>query len=435
MLLKAIFPLLIFPAFSEVLFSDECRKLYGLWACSDCNECQTLDSCTDEEAQYRAGFLCHEWPFFNGIGFTYLPVEDKHISCARQNHTTCLEWEERKESSAELAVTDCTCKDYITEGNSDYCKNWGCKGIGLAKCRGDDNDCGVTHQIGSITFTEDCCGYRSCGDGCTEGVQYKKTIRDEFQNCTCIRPLVREAVGNKVTTFCDHWECLDWSDTAGYNYLEYETHTCSRRNVDYGYCEKWNWDTDDHDSFENTACHCMDTMSTNTTGVACQRFECSEKGAEKIAPNLLWAFWGVTFIPHFVLGLWSSIFQFSVLCDNGDMIDLFADAKKYMRTGECSRALAVGVALHSTGGVLASLLGGGIGAFVIELCGVFVILLCSWVVWKLAEMQKVTSVDEADAAAGQPTDNGYDAHEVGVNSRQHKYAATGHVDMNISETL
>jgi len=38
-------------------------------------------------------------------------------------------------------------------------------------------------------------------------------------------------------------------------------------------------------------------MSSNGDGkTACQEFDCVEKGAEKIAPNLLWALWALTMV-------------------------------------------------------------------------------------------------------------------------------------------
>ena len=291
----------------EVLFPDECRKPNDFWACSDCDKCQTLYGCSDEDALYRAGYYCSEWPFFNQVSpprtyqdnvhtwALYLPLETKHITCEAHNQTTCLEWEERKESQTELAVTDCVCENYVYGGNSDYCSDWGCEGIGLKKCDVYDYDCGTSHTIGSITYTDDCCGYRSCGDDCSEFVQFPKTMRDEFQNCTCIKPAVDEYVGDTRTVFCEKWECIDYANTAGkYNYLEYETHTCSKRNADFGYCEDWDWQTDDYDSFENTACECVDVMTTGAA-TTCRQFECLEKGAEKISPNLLWSIFGGVF--------------------------------------------------------------------------------------------------------------------------------------------
>jgi hypothetical protein len=119
-------------------------------------------------------------------------------------------------------------------------------------------------------------------------------MRDEFQECTCIKPAVAEDVGDTRTTFCAKWECIDRADAAGYSYLEYETHTCSKRNADFGYCEKWDWQTDDFDSFENTACDCVETMTNSELDVTCKQFKCKEKGAEKISPNLLWALWALT---------------------------------------------------------------------------------------------------------------------------------------------
>ena len=152
--------------FGEVLFPDECRKRDGLWSCTDCSKCLSFDECTYEDALYKSGYYCNEWPYFNRVPppkkYLYLPLETKHITCELQNQTTCLEWEERKESQTELAVTDCVCQDYVYEGDSDYCKTWGCIGIGLEKCAGGDWDCGTTRTIGNITFTEECCGWRGC---------------------------------------------------------------------------------------------------------------------------------------------------------------------------------------------------------------------------------------------------------------------------------
>jgi len=297
----------------EVLFADECRKPDELWSCSDCDRCLSPDECTDEDALHKAGYICKEWPFFNRVNpphryqdnihtwALFLPLEEKQITCESHNQTTCLQWEEKKESAKELAVTDCVCEDYVYEGNSDYCQDWGCSGIGLKKCISGDWDCGSSVTVGSITYTTHCCGTRSCGDGCTFDVMLPKRTRDEVQDCTCIRPMIVEHVGDTTTTYCEKWECIDYANSPGYSYLEYETHTCADRNADFGYCEKWNWHTDDKDSFENTACTCVDTM-TSSGATACRQFDCTEKGAEKIFPNLLWALWSLTMLGFYVTG-------------------------------------------------------------------------------------------------------------------------------------
>eukprot|EP00603_Paraphysomonas_imperforata_P012794 CAMPEP_0114468730 /NCGR_PEP_ID=MMETSP0104-20121206/10337_1 /TAXON_ID=37642 ORGANISM="Paraphysomonas imperforata, Strain PA2" /NCGR_SAMPLE_ID=MMETSP0104 /ASSEMBLY_ACC=CAM_ASM_000202 /LENGTH=417 /DNA_ID=CAMNT_0001642333 /DNA_START=93 /DNA_END=1346 /DNA_ORIENTATION=+ len=292
----------------EVLFADECRKPGDMWSCSDCDRCLSIDECTDEDALHKAGYYCQEWPFFNRVNpprryqdnthawALFLPLEEKQVTCEAHNQTTCLQWEERKESAKELAVTTCVCEDYVYEGNSDYCQDWGCSGIGLKKCPVHDYDCGTSITVGSITYTTHCCGTRSCGDNCNTVVQYPKRLRDEVQNCTCIRPTIVEHVGDTTTTFCEKWECTDSANSPGYSYLEYETHTCTLRNTDIGYCEKWDWQTDDYDSFENTGCTCVETMTSSGTGTACKQFDCTEKGAEKVSPNLLWALWTLSIL-------------------------------------------------------------------------------------------------------------------------------------------
>jgi hypothetical protein len=309
----------------EVLFADECRKPEDLWSCSDCDSCTSIDECTDEDAMYRAGYYCKEWPYFNQVAppnryqdkihtwALYLPLEDKQINCTSHNQTTCLKWEERKESKTELAVTDCVCEDYVYGGHSDYCKDWGCVGIGLKKCPSNSYDCGDTRTIGSITFTLDCCVKLTCDGECTNVEQERKTMRDEYQDCTCLKPMVVENVGDTITTFCEKWECIDYADAGSYSYLEYETHTCSERNADYGFCERWDWQTDDDETFQNTKCNCVET-TTFSGGVvsACSQFDCKEKGAEKISPNLLWALWGLTII-IFLLPGWATFFVVWVL--------------------------------------------------------------------------------------------------------------------------
>jgi hypothetical protein len=248
----------------------------------------------------------------------FLPLETKHITCELQNQTTCLEWEERKESSAELAVTDYMRQDYLYEACNDYCNTWGCIGIGLEMCKSHEWDCGTSHTIGkSFTFTDDCCGRRCIKDNGCHNLQYPKRKRDEIQDCICTKTAVYKTVGN---TFCQEWECLDFSSTKGYSYKEYETHTCSERNSIFGYCQKWDWHTDDYDSFENTKCNCMETMISGTD-IACQRFECMEKGAEKISPYLVCAIIENVFAVSFAAwslyyreeeGFWHNLF--SVLC-------------------------------------------------------------------------------------------------------------------------
>ena len=124
----------------------------------------------------------------------------------------------------------------------------------------------------------------------------------------CVKPAVDECVGDTRTVFCEKWECIDYANTAGkYNYLEYETHTCSKRNADFAYCEDWDWQTDDYDSFENTACECVDVMTTGAA-TTCRQFECLEKGAEKISPNLLWSILGGVFSLELIRMLYFPLF-------------------------------------------------------------------------------------------------------------------------------
>ncbi len=40
----------------------------GLFACRDRTRCTDISNCTSDDAQYRAGYLCHGFPYFNGWG-------------------------------------------------------------------------------------------------------------------------------------------------------------------------------------------------------------------------------------------------------------------------------------------------------------------------------------------------------------------------------
>jgi hypothetical protein len=75
------------------LFEDKCRVHGGLWSCSDCDKCTDV-GCTYEEAQWRAGYYCNGWPFFNRLppveAAFFLPVESKNIYCDLSANSTCL---------------------------------------------------------------------------------------------------------------------------------------------------------------------------------------------------------------------------------------------------------------------------------------------------------------------------------------------------------
>lgn len=67
MLLVASFLLAATVIEGKVLFGDECLSHRGLWACSDCDSCTSLLDCPFEEAEYRAGYKCLNWPYFNRV--------------------------------------------------------------------------------------------------------------------------------------------------------------------------------------------------------------------------------------------------------------------------------------------------------------------------------------------------------------------------------
>ena len=51
----------------DLPFEDKCRVHGGLWACSDCEKCTSLADCNYDDAKWRSGFYCHEWPYFNRV--------------------------------------------------------------------------------------------------------------------------------------------------------------------------------------------------------------------------------------------------------------------------------------------------------------------------------------------------------------------------------
>jgi hypothetical protein len=52
---------------AKVLFEDKCRVHGGLWACSDCDVCTSIDDCTYDDAIWRSGYYCNDWPYFNRV--------------------------------------------------------------------------------------------------------------------------------------------------------------------------------------------------------------------------------------------------------------------------------------------------------------------------------------------------------------------------------
>jgi len=194
-------------------------------------------------------------------------------------------WEERKESGTELAATACNCSNYVTIDNSDYCEKWSCEGVSMAKCTDADDDCGSLKIIGIDTEYYDTCCYTTCSDNHCTDHEDKKNIRHETQECVCTKTVVETGITDNVTTYCQEWQCIDES-TGKYGYKEFESHVCHTRNVQYGYCEDWQWQTDDYESWENTACTCSQTNATTGGLETCMLFECKEKGSLKVWPEL-----------------------------------------------------------------------------------------------------------------------------------------------------
>jgi len=212
-------------------------------------------------------------------------------------------WEEKKESGEELAIAACTCSEenYITAGNSDYCQSWTCEGVGVKKCpQGNTANCGSYISIGLDSGYYTQCCYQECDDdnNCHSVVDNKK-VHNEFQDCLCTNTVVDTDVTNGITTYCDAWQCIDYQaktrESTNYGYYEYELHTCNKRNATYGFCEDWEWQTDDYYSWENTACDCVLSINSTDGLTTCGEFECKEKGATKTFPEFGWVGFGIGF--------------------------------------------------------------------------------------------------------------------------------------------
>jgi hypothetical protein len=87
-LMKFSFASDIYPL--EFPVNDECREADGLWSCTDCDKCLTLDGCSEYDALYRSGHLCHTWPWYNGgapiLPTVYSTYEIKHMTCLQSRN-------------------------------------------------------------------------------------------------------------------------------------------------------------------------------------------------------------------------------------------------------------------------------------------------------------------------------------------------------------
>lgn len=91
-------PTVTFQPTATVTVPDISSKIHsiphaGKWSCSDGDKCVNLHECTNDEAAYRTGNFCHEWPWYNGgypLGFLRETESSiKTLECFEGRLTNC----------------------------------------------------------------------------------------------------------------------------------------------------------------------------------------------------------------------------------------------------------------------------------------------------------------------------------------------------------
>lgn len=238
---------------------------------------------------YRAGYLCREWPYYNGgppltVNPKRSALEKKDIHCTDPRNANCQSWIQTKQAYEELAFGVCECNEYISNATSDYCERWSCIDTEITKCDlvKFEYDCGNYVDLGyNISYYDKCC-YELVFEDTTTIETYTKDTHDEYINCECLQTSSRPNSKYPDVKYCDYWFCNDYHG----DYIEYENHYCTSRSPE-GYCEVEEWTTDNYHKFENTYCECVtEDIDVETGHAYCYKYECEERGMLKYRPNV-----------------------------------------------------------------------------------------------------------------------------------------------------
>jgi len=98
------------------------------YACSSKSDCTSID-CTDNQAAYRAGYLCHNFPWFNGYyPWSALQWDDEqelYTCVTATNNTFCQRWSADENSGGEAETGFCDCDRADSTGQ--FCQEWSCE--------------------------------------------------------------------------------------------------------------------------------------------------------------------------------------------------------------------------------------------------------------------------------------------------------------------
>jgi len=278
------------------IFGEDCMDCAYDWACHDRTMCKDT-MCSDWQAARRAGFICEEFPWYQG---GWWPFDDLDYESESQYYT-CLTNNQRRSSYETIHdKTDSVLLEYYddteqleekTSANrlsksSDrfegeiqkireiagfierrrttqtYCDSWEWYDASIRKF----GECACSEEDESGNF----CAKWRCWKAETAGCEYYNCLRlnrytckcdcDSWGNCNYNRTLPLDydykdcscTHASQNSTYCKAWNC-EWMDVNETSTGEYEDYSCTE---DEQYCTRWLGDMDGAYNFKKSSCYC-----------------------------------------------------------------------------------------------------------------------------------------------------------------------------------
>ena len=248
-------------------------------ACRDTSLCNTVAQCSDRDALYRSGHLCHGFPYYNGgppLTALHWSTVSKQYNCTVGSASGCRVWTSREVEADRFNVGSCACDGAVPSVGS--CASWRCVQDAVYDCSGEEFACGAFVLLvdGSVTQGR-CCvtacdnsadDFRDSSDGgissCETVVVGRRNIAVVVTQCRC-----SSWIGDAATV-CGTWNCTQTAGNgSGMAVTERLVGTCSSVSDDGAYCGSWSESVDTGDAFDLSNCEC-----TTPENEYCQDWTC-----------------------------------------------------------------------------------------------------------------------------------------------------------------
>ena len=261
-------------------------------ACRDTSLCNTVAQCSDRDALYRSGHLCHGFPYYNGgppLTALHWSTVSKQYNCTVGSASGCRVWTSREVEADRFNVGSCACDGAVPSVGS--CASWRCVQDAVYDCSGEEFACGAFVLLVDGSVTQGRCCVTACDNSSSKSDEVDDAVATSHRNdvSDCETAVVgRRNIAVVVTqcrcsswigdtaAVCGTWNCTqtagNGSDVAVTQRL---VGTCSSVPLSRSgaYCGTWSESVDTGDAFELSSCEC----TTTDGGMYCQAWSCDGK--------------------------------------------------------------------------------------------------------------------------------------------------------------